>query len=64
MKLRIAIVEYETLFNGKKKTFAVQRRVFPFIWVTAIHCDTIGQARYAMQSYKGRELDKVLRVIE
>lgn len=65
-KYRIAVVEYDNFFCGKKKTYAYQRRIGLFFWYTVTKCDSIGQCLAYHKNTKGKEekLIDVLRYLD
>lgn len=60
---RIAIVEYDHPLAGKKKTYALQKRIGIFFWYTVTKCDSVQQCLtvYDNTKYNKERIIHVLR---
>lgn len=61
-KYRVAIVEYDHFFVGKKKTYALQKRIGFFFWYTVTYCDSVTQCLTYYDNTKNKE-EKLINVL-
>lgn len=40
---RLVILEYDHFLGGKKKTYALQKRIGLLFWYTVVRCDSVDQ---------------------
>lgn len=61
-KHRIALVEYDHSFLGKKRAYALQRRVGIFFWHTVTYCDSVSQCLTYYKNTKDKK-EKLINVL-
>lgn len=59
---RIVVVEYDHFFVGRKKTYALQKRIGLFFWYTVTHCDSVAQCKTYHKNTKDKE-EKLINVL-
>lgn len=63
-KYRIVKLIYENRLVGMKETWALQKRVGMFFWVTVSKCDSKEQCKTFWKNTKDLQREKVVRVVE
>lgn len=59
---RIAIVEYDHPLAGKKKSYALQKRIGFFFWYTHTKCDSVDQCLTVYDNVKDKK-EKIINVL-